>query len=195
MPNFVMIAASREDFLAPIDEMGVDRPVGLYTTTLFVHSILRWVVLGLVLAVLVRSFGGWRQRRDFTAGDQRLGLFFVICLDLQLLIGLLLYFWLSPITALALHDFGGAMKEHTLRFFAVEHSTMMLLAVIVAHMGNVRARKFGRDPARHRVMARTALVCLVLILSAIPWPGLRHGRPLLRSLSTTAPMSTQPMAT
>jgi hypothetical protein len=163
--------------------MGVDTRVSAYTTTLFIHSTLRWVVLGLVLAVLVRSIGGWRRGRDFTNGDQKLALFFIIGLDLQLLVGLLLYLWWSPITTLALHNFGAAMRERTLRFYAVEHSFMMLLAVIVAHLANVRARRLGSDPARHRVMARAALVCLVLILAAIPWPGRRQGRPLYRSLS------------
>src|SRR5262245_18414013 len=119
---------SREDFLAPLVEMGVHRPMDLYTTTLFIHSTFRWVVLVLVSSVLLRSFDGWRKTRIFPTHDRRLGLLFVIGLDLQLIFGLLLYFWLSPITTLALQNFHAAMKEHTLRFFAVEHSSMMLLA-------------------------------------------------------------------
>jgi len=81
-----------------------------------------------------------RPGRNVASGEGW-GLFFMITLDLQLLLGLVLYFVLSPFTTQALNDFGAAMRNAPLRFFAVEHVTLMLAAVILVHVGRVLARK------------------------------------------------------
>lgn len=104
---------------------------------------------------------------------------FVILLDLQMLVGLLLYFWLSPLTVAALQDFGGAMRSPMLRYFAIEHVVGMIIAIALAHIGRARVRK---APEHRR--ARTAAIfyglALAAILISIPWPGLPVGRPLFR---------------
>ena len=49
---------------------------------------------------------------------------------------------------------GAAMKDPLLRFFAVEHVTLMLIGVaLLVHVGRVRARKALTDQARHRAAA------------------------------------------
>ena len=65
----------------------------------------------------------------------------MIALDVQVLLGLLLYGSLSPFTAQAMSDFGAAMRDPVLRFWAVEHFTMMLSAAVLVHVGRVLARK------------------------------------------------------
>src|SRR5437762_6473999 len=110
----------------------------MYSAVLILHSWLRWVALvagvGAVLAVAREGSAG-AQRTD------RWGLVLMIALDIQLLVGLLLYFVLSPFTTEALKNMGAAMRSPMLRFFAVEHVTMMLVAVILVHVGRVLARK------------------------------------------------------
>ena len=142
----------------------------IYTTILIVHSWLRWAVLAAGLAAVLR--GG--TDRDDTGGK-----WFTILLDVQFLLGLLLYFVLSPITAAALEDFGAAMRVPQLRFFAVEHTFGMVLAITLAHIGRGRIRKAAPEKRR-----RTALIfyglALVIVLASIPWPGLSAGRPLFR---------------
>jgi ABC-type uncharacterized transport system permease subunit len=101
-------------------------------------------------------------------------------LDLQMLLGLLLYLVLSPFTTEALRDFGAAMKNPGLRFFAVEHVTLMLGAVILAHAGRVLARKAKTaDAKRTRMLICFGLATILMILG-IPWPGMASGRPLFR---------------
>ena len=114
-------------------------PWRLYSTVLLLHSWLRWVALVLGVVTTIAALVG-RGSNSAPAAD-RLGLFFMIVLDVQLLLGLLLYFALSPVTAAAFKDFGAAMRDPALRFWAVEHAATMLLAVILAHVGNVLARK------------------------------------------------------
>jgi hypothetical protein len=142
----------------------------IYTITLIVHSWLRWAVLAAGLAAALR---GGSDRND-TAGR-----WFTILLDTQFLLGLLLYFVLSPITAAALDDFGGAMKVPQLRFFAVEHTFGMLVGITLAHIGRGRVKKAAPEKR-----GRTALIfyglALLIILASIPWPGMPAGRALFR---------------
>jgi hypothetical protein len=94
-------------------------------------------------------------------------------------VGLILYGLLSPITRTALADMGVAMRDASLRFYAVEHLVFMLAAVACVHIGQVRIRKATTDRARHRTAAVFFGVALLLMLLGIPWPFRAVGRPLL----------------
>jgi hypothetical protein len=149
----------------------------MYTLVLLLHSWLRWLALGAGLAAVFAALGkGGEDLRRL----ERWGLVFMIALDTQLLLGLLLYGLLSPFTSQAMQDFGSAMRDPLLRFWAVEHFTMMLIAAILVHVGRVLARN-ATDPGKKR---KRMLVCfglaLLLILVGIPWPWMTVGRPLFR---------------
>jgi hypothetical protein len=104
----------------------------------------------------------------------------VTALDLQLVLGLLLYFALSPTTAAIFNDFGAAMRDPVARFWAVEHLTAMLVAIILTHVGRILARKAQTPEAgRIRLLVCFGLATLLIILMT-PWPGMRAGRPLFR---------------
>jgi hypothetical protein len=154
----------------------------MYPLMLVVHSLLRWVVLAAGLVAFGRALAGMRARRPWTAGDDRAGQVFVGTLDLQLLIGLVLYFGLSPITRAAMQDFGAAMGNSMLRFWAVEHILGMVIAVALAHVGRVRVRKTTDPVRRHKLAAIFFGLALIAILATIPWPGMPAGRPLFRGL-------------
>lgn len=143
------------------------------------HSWLRYAVLGLGIALLVTSLRGWRAGRVWSRGDERVQSAFVGVLDTQMLLGLILYFGLSPLAAAARADLGAAMKNPELRFFGVEHIATMLIAVVVAHAGRSRGKR-KQGAARQRTTLITQLLWLVLTLAAIPWPALDVGRPWLR---------------
>lgn len=100
---------------------------------------------------------------------------FVIAMDVQLLLGLIFYFAASPITRIAFENMAAAMKDHELRFFTVEHTTYMLIAIILAHVGAAMSRKARTDQAKYRAAAIAYALSLLLILAGIPW-----WRPLIR---------------
>jgi hypothetical protein len=151
----------------------------MYGTVLLIHSLVRWAVLLAGILAAARGISGWRSRRPWTLPDERAGFWFLVALDLQLLLGLLLYAVLSPITWAAFQDFGGAMRESVARFWAVEHAFGMLVAVALAHIGRSRVHKTGNDGKRHKLAAIFFTLALIVVLTSIPWPGLKHGRPLL----------------
>src|SRR6185436_13217816 len=110
----------------------------MYSATLLVHSWLRWAVIATGLIAILGGIIGVARKGQWTPADDRAGLWFILMLDLQLLLGLGLYFFLSPFTADAMKDFGAAMKNPGLRFWAVEHAFGMLVGVVLAHVGRVR---------------------------------------------------------
>jgi len=150
-----------------------------YLITLTIHSWVRWLVLATGLMAVLRAITGTTGRRPWTPADDRSGFFFTMLLDLQVLIGLLLYGWLSPITREALRDFGAAMKSSGLRFWAVEHIFGMVMALALAHVGRVRIRK-AQASRRHRLALIFFGLAILVMLATIPWPGTPYGRPLLR---------------
>jgi hypothetical protein len=152
----------------------------MYTLMLVLHSWLRWAVLIAGIVAAARGLAGWLRGQRWTRADDTIGGIFVGTLDLQFLVGLLLYLVLSPITAEALRDFGSVMANSGLRFWAVEHPFGMLLGVALAHIGRVRAKKAPDGPPRHRTAAIFYALALILILVSLPWPGGPQGRPLFR---------------
>lgn len=152
----------------------------MYTAVLLVHSWLRWVVILLALLAIGRALSGAFARRPWTTADTKAGRFFMIALDVQVLLGLVLYFPLSPITRTALEDFGGAMASSGLRYWAVEHVFGMIIGLLLAHRGISRVRSIADPVRKHRVAAVFLILALVVILVSIPWPGTPNARPLFR---------------
>lgn len=150
----------------------------MYSLILLLHSWLRWGVLLAGFVVVARALA--RGGRPWTPTDERAGSWFVITLDLQLLLGALLYFALSPITRQAFDDFGAAMRTSGIRFWAVEHLLGMVIAIALAHVGKSRIRKAATDARRHRLALIFFGLALLAVLVSIPWPAMPNGRPLFR---------------
>jgi uncharacterized protein involved in cysteine biosynthesis len=141
----------------------------MYTTLLALHSWLRWLALGAGLAATIATARG---------KSDRLGTILLSTLDLQVLLGLALYFFVSPNMAAIRAHFGESMKDPVARFWAVEHITTMFGAAIAAHVGKVLARKTADPNARRMKLLICYGIATVLMFLGVPWPGMRAGRPL-----------------
>jgi len=151
----------------------------MYTTILMAHSWLRWVALVAGVAATIAAL------RDDTAPPaasraDRWGLILMIALDIQLLLGLLMYLVLSPTMTAIRENFGASMKDPVARFWAVEHITMMMGAIIITHVGRVLARKSATADGRKMTLIVCFGIATALMFLAIPWPGMRAGRPMFR---------------
>jgi hypothetical protein len=151
----------------------------MYAAVLTLHSWVRWVVIVAGLIAFVRAVTGSSSRKPWTPADDRAGFWFITALDFQVVLGLLLYFFLSPLAGEAIRDFGAAMKNSVLRYWAVEHVFGMIIGVALAHVGRVRTRR-ADSLRRHKVAAIFFGLALLAVLAAVPWPGMPNGRPLLR---------------
>jgi uncharacterized membrane protein YozB (DUF420 family) len=144
----------------------------MYSIVTNVHIVLFVLVFILGLNVIIRAQRGKSSNAEFTDKDRKAGLFFMISLHTQLLIGLVLYFFLSPITTGAFADFGAAMKDPATRLLAVEHISVNIIAVVLATINNAKNKKAIADAAKHKNALLFTLAALVLILSRIPWSRL-----------------------
>ena len=154
----------------------------MYTALLTVHSYLRWLVLVAGLVVVARAIAGMVADRAWTARDDAIVRVFSISLDIQMLIGLIVYFFLSPFTYPAWSDLAATMRDDAVRFIVIEHQTGMLIAVALAHVGVARVRRNVNPARRHRTALIFFGLALVMVLVSIPWPGRPAGRPLFRGL-------------
>lgn len=141
----------------------------MYTGFLHLHDMLRWLVLLSLLVTLARYLNGWLGNKGWTKTDNLLGIIFVSLMDVQVLTGLVLYFFLSPVTKMAFSDFGAAMKESNLRFYAVEHIIMMLIALALIHIGRAKSKKAATGLKKFKTASIFFLISFVVIVAAIPW--------------------------
>jgi len=146
----------------------------MYDLLIKSHSGLRWVVLLLLLAAIAKAIGGLSSGRAFNANDKKLAMFSMITLHIQLLIGLGLYF-MSPTVAAATNDMGAAMKDSALRFWAVEHISMMVIAIALVTIGYSKSKRANTDKAKFKSITTFYIVGLVLVLVSIPWPFRQEG--------------------
>jgi hypothetical protein len=152
----------------------------LYVFLRDTHNLLRWIVLLACLWALLRLVGGLFKRSSWTKRDQLAGLAFTSLLNVQVLLGLILYS-LSPIARSAIANFGAAMKDDVLRFYAVEHLAGMFFAAIIAQVGYSLSKRATTDRGRFLKGAIAYSIAALLIVASIPWPFMKYGRPLFPS--------------
>lgn len=144
----------------------------MQTGMLHIHSLLRWLVLIIGLWAIIKMASGRSGGKSFTNSDKRPALFFLIVMDLQLLVGLYLYFagpW--GLKNIQNQGFGAVMKDSVSRFFAVEHLLGMLIALILVHVGYAATKKAATpDQKKFNKAFWCFLVAFILILASIPWP-------------------------
>lgn len=140
----------------------------MYPTLLVFHSIIRWLVLASLIFAIYKAYQGWLRGKSFTKKDHQIRIITIAIAHTQLLIGMLLY-WLSPIVKYLLSDFKAAISNMDSRFFGMEHSVMMLFAVILMSIGSVLAKKWTEDKSKFKALAIWFSIALLIILISIPW--------------------------
>ena len=143
----------------------------MYTGLLYLHSILRWVILLLAVIAIYKSYTGMKAGKPFTAGDKKTGLFLMIAAHTTLLIGL--YQWIVGPWGLKNIEnmgMGAVMKDPVARFYAVEHLTGMIIAIVLITIGRGVSKKNIPDGVKHKKTFWFFLIALLIVLVSIPWP-------------------------
>ncbi|MBT2559688.1 MULTISPECIES: hypothetical protein [Pedobacter] len=124
------------------------------------HSGWRYVVFLLLIIAVVKALSGWFGNKTYTEGDRKLNVFTLISAHIQLLIGLVLYFsegWYKLSSA-------GAPA---VRYFKMEHISMMIIAIILITVGNAKSKKVADAVAKHRTISVFFGLALILIIVTI----------------------------
>jgi hypothetical protein len=141
----------------------------MYATLLPLHSMMRWLVLASLLFTLYRAYRGWLGKHPFIALDNRARHLTATIAHVQLILGLWLYF-VSPLVEYFLEAPGAAMHIRPMRFFGIEHSSMMLSAIVLITVASARAKRRPTDAQKFKTLAIGYTIALLIILSSIPWP-------------------------
>jgi uncharacterized membrane protein len=129
------------------------------------HSGLRWVVLILALLAIIKALMGMQKKSAFTNADNKISLVLISFMDIQLIIGLVLYIF-GPMGLKNIQNMGNPYS----RFFAMEHLVGMLIAIVIFHVGRSKSKKAIDDASKHKKAFVYYLIGLIIILASIPWP-------------------------
>lgn len=133
-----------------------------------IHSYWAYLVLAILIFAVVNAIIGLSQKKQFTDKDLRIGLFTLIVSHIQLLIGLGWYF-MSPWYKALKENGSEIMGDKATRLLAIEHPTMMILAIILITIGWSKHKKKTESVAKFKTFVLFYGLALVLILSRIPW--------------------------
>lgn len=142
----------------------------MYAIVLFLHSIVRWAVLGAAAWATLSALSGARHHRAWTRKARIPGVVLAALADTQLLLGLALWLALSP------HAVTAAGRSHYWTFL---HPALGLAVVALVHAGSVLVRRRLDDGTRWATAARFYGLALLLAIAATPWPLGGMGRSLL----------------
>lgn len=124
-----------------------------------IHSIFRWVVLFVAADAIVLAFLSAIGSRKWDALTERFSFFFPLVMDIQVLLGLVV--WVL----------GSRWTGDT--FLGWIHPALMLGAVGLAHIGRTRSERADSPQAKGRQVAIFFGLSLLVVLVAIPtgsWP-------------------------
>ncbi|HET8572945.1 MAG TPA: hypothetical protein VFL76_03655 [Edaphocola sp.] len=144
----------------------------MQTGILDFHSAMRYLIILVALWTLIQLASGLNGKKKFTSVDKRPGMIFMILMDIQLLAGLFLYFFGSwGLKSIRSYGMGETMRNSMTRFFAIEHETGMLIALILVHIAYALTKKTKlSDKTRFSKPFWLFLIAFLFILSFIPWP-------------------------
>ena len=131
------------------------------------HSGLRWVVLALMIYAI---FNALRKKDFYAKSDRLLNMFAMVSLHIQLVIGLILYFTSAKVSIVE-----GWMKNQLLRFYGMEHISLMIIAIILVTIGHAKAKRASEPAKKHKTILLFYAIGLILILASIPWPFRKLG--------------------
>jgi len=134
----------------------------MYPYLLAAHSLVRWLVLASLLLAIFRAYKGWLSKKAFSKADNSVRHWTATIAHIQLLLGGWLYF-ISPVIDYFLHNYKDAVHQRQIRFFGMEHSLMMLMAIVVITIGSVKAKRKNTDIGKFKTMAISFTIALLTL--------------------------------
>lgn len=121
----------------------------MYNFLLMAHSGWRYLALLALIVAIVKYLMGWLGNGGWSKVDRQIGLIASIVVDIQLLLGLVLW--------------AVAWSDHPLSTTrGMEHPVIMLIAIAVMHIGQSRVKK-AADDSKARTAAITFIVTGLLV--------------------------------
>lgn len=142
----------------------------MFPILLFLHSLIRWLVLiSLCTSIFISSRKYWRKS-VFSKSDDQLRHWTATIAHIQLMIGMVMYFKSTTVAQFRAVGYHAASGIGEPLFFGLIHITLMILSVVIITLGSALARRQDSDREKFRLMFLFFGTALLLICAAIPWP-------------------------
>ncbi len=138
----------------------------MHSLLLLTHSVFRYFVLIFLIFYVLRSLLGWINKSAYHKLDENLGFWLFMVTHMQLIIGIVLYF-ISDAVVFS----GASMKDATARYWLVEHSSMMIIAIVLITVARITTKKITDSSAKYRRLFIYNGIALLLIIVAIMQSG------------------------
>ena len=140
----------------------------MYSTLLFFHSLIRWLVLAFLLYSIYRAFVGYTTNKTFSKTDNAFRHWTATVAHIQLMIGIILYTQ-SPIVKYFWKETEIGLQNLDLTFYGLMHIFLMLTAIVVLTIGSALAKRKPTDKEKFKTMLVWFSIALIIIFIAIPW--------------------------
>lgn len=143
----------------------------LYTWSVYLHNILRWVIVILLVIGIIRHLTAWLGKKYYTGADVKRDTYLMGSAHFMLLLGIFQWaFGPWGLKNIQNSGMGAVMKDAVSRFWAVEHFVTMLIAIVFITLGKGVAKKGITDAAKHKKAFIFFAIAALLIVLAMPWP-------------------------
>jgi hypothetical protein len=139
---------------------------------LALHSLLRWLIIFLLLLNIIRSYISGNAQK-YTDRDVTWNFRLMLVMYINLAIGLYHYFFGEHgFSFFLLNSFGEVVGSPFMRFWAIEHPFLILVAIgIITYSRKIaKTETVENTESKHMKMGIFYIVVLVIVLLAIPWP-------------------------
>jgi hypothetical protein len=147
----------------------------MYSYILIPHIIISILLLLVVLFVLIRSFLGIYSKVNFSKFiDINIPIFAVSLLYLELILGMMLYaIHINELSTLVSQE--NANSYFSARFWAVEHTILMMFAIVFGHLGLVYAKNLEEDKDKFQKNFLYFGLSFLLIIFSVGMNMIRNG--------------------
>ena len=147
----------------------------MYSYILIPHIIISILLLLVVLFVLIRSFLGFFLKVNFSKfQDINIPIFAVSLLYLELILGMILYaIHINELSTLVSQE--NANSYFSARFWAVEHTILMMFAIVFGHLGLVYAKNLEEDKEKFQKNFLYFGLSFLLIVFSVGMNMIRNG--------------------
>jgi len=138
----------------------------MYDIVIKFHYVISTIFIILALITTVWALVGWIKDLPCPRSFLRLSWVFIHFLYIQLLTGIALYFFLKPEAVANDLSMEEALQQNSLRFWAIEHVSLMLFALIISQVGRLIIKQISSDRRKYRAATMYYGISLLVVMSS-----------------------------
>lgn len=154
----------------------------MYPTLLFLHSLIRWLVIISLIYAIYKAYNGYKTNQKFSYSDTLIRQWATTFTHIQLTIGIILYIQ-SPIIKYFWKNVPEAIQNFDVLFYTLIHPTLMTIGAIILTIGAALSKRKSTDKEKFKIMLIWFIIAFMVFLIAVPWPfSILSQRPYIRAL-------------